>query len=211
MIKAIIFDLWDTLIYADVEDPRPRAQRLLGWQDRPFEEFMEKFQHAYMTRPFHSLYDAFAYVCEDFGVKDSSVRKKLVSIWEEESGHIYLYPESEEVLQDLKSKEYRLGLLSNGSFHTKNVLDSAGISLYFNAVIISYQVGYVKPDGRIYREMLRRLDSRPEETMMVGDRIVDDVEGARTVGIRPVLLDRNNKYPDYPNKITSLRELERFL
>ena len=55
--------------------------------------------------------------------------------------------------------------------------------------------GKTKPHEAIFRRMLDLLASPPSEAAMVGDSLEDDIDGARTVGMQAVLLDREDRYP----------------
>ncbi|MBI2579100.1 MAG: HAD family hydrolase [Candidatus Aenigmarchaeota archaeon] len=209
MIRAVIFDLWDTLIYSEAGNPVQKARELLGY-DKSFEEFMAKFQSSLMTRQFPSFKAAFAYVCGEFGVSDASVEEKLASIWEENVRKVRLFPETREVLHKLKEKRYKLGIVSNGYAGAHSMIKGLGIYDCFDAVIVSCDIGLVKPDPRIYRTALERLGVTAEQAVMVGDRIADDIEGAGKAGIRGVLVDRQGRSDYYP-KMFSLRETVLFL
>ena len=59
----------------------------------------------------------------------------------------------------------------------------------------------------IVARMLELLDVGADEAVMVGDTIDDDIEGARAIGMRAVLLDREGRYPDVDGRLDDLREL----
>jgi putative hydrolase of the HAD superfamily len=61
-------------------------------------------------------------------------------------------------------------------------------------VLTSRAHGKTKPHEAIFRRMLELLEVHPEEALMVGDTLDDDVEGALAVGMRAVLVDRENRY-----------------
>ena len=67
--------------------------------------------------------------------------------------------------------------------------------------------GFVKPHRSIFEAALDALDVTPEEAVMVGDSAEDDIEGARALGMRAVLLDRDGVHPDREGAIRSLDEL----
>lgn len=206
MIRAVIFDLWDTLLHPKDWNSIRIAQEILGRQDMPYEEFKRDFSSAFMTQKLSSFEEMCEYVCSQFGAENGKA-KDLLLTWYEERKRVELYPETMEVLEAL-SRNYKIGLLSNASMYTEEVLKDTNLSGRFDTIVISYMVGMLKPDERIYREMLRRIGVNAEDAMMVGDNYVDDVEGPEKVGIRGILLDRSNKYPQYTNRISSLKQLE---
>ena len=67
--------------------------------------------------------------------------------------------------------------------------------------------GRVKPHASIFVAALQALDVAPDETAMVGDSYEDDIEGARALGIRAILLDRDGLQPDAPDRIDTLLAL----
>ena len=76
-----------------------------------------------------------------------------------------------------------------------------------DAALSSGTHGKTKPHPTIFRAALERLEVEPAAAVMVGDSIEDDVEGANAVGMRGLLLDRENRYPEVAVKLTDLREL----
>jgi len=67
--------------------------------------------------------------------------------------------------------------------------------------------GKTKPDPTIFRAVLDLLDVAPEAAAMVGDSLEDDIEGARAVGMRAFLVDREDRYPDAEGRLPSLLAL----
>ncbi len=66
-------------------------------------------------------------------------------------------------------------------------LEDLGLARFFAATTFSSEVGWRKPDPRIFRRVLDELEVTPAEAVFVGDRLLDDVSGARSVGMRTVL------------------------
>jgi putative hydrolase of the HAD superfamily len=109
------------------------------------------------------------------------------------------------VLEAVRGAGLKIGLLSNSSRNLDEFV--AHHRLYADAVLTSHAHGKTKPHESIFRAMLGLLDVFPEHAVMVGDTIEDDVEGARAVGMRAVLLDREGLYPDVEGRLDDLREL----
>jgi FMN phosphatase YigB (HAD superfamily) len=80
-------------------------------------------------------------------------------------------------------------------------------NLDVDAALGSRGHGWTKPHPSIFRAVLERLGVEPDEAAMVGDSPEDDIEGARALGMRAFLLDRENVYPDHENRLTDLRAL----
>jgi putative hydrolase of the HAD superfamily len=81
----------------------------------------------------------------------------------------------------------------------------------FETVVDSSLVGVEKPDPQIFRIALERMGLGPEHAVFCGDLPAVDVEGARAAGLRPVLLDRHDLYPEICPRVRSLTELPAML
>jgi HAD superfamily hydrolase (TIGR01549 family) len=119
--------------------------------------------------------------------------------------HFDLYDDVLPVLADLRGRGLRLGLLSNSARDLDEFVVHHRLDV--DAVLTSYVHGKTKPHETIFRSLLAKLDVDAEESVMVGDAIDDDIEGALAVGMRALLLDRDDRYPDVPNRLGSLAEL----
>jgi putative hydrolase of the HAD superfamily len=97
---------------------------------------------------------------------------------------------------ELRSRGFRLGVVSNAEGQVARDLDRAGFAGLFDTVVDSFLVGVAKPDPAIFALALDRLAALPERTIFVGDVPAVDVAGARAAGLAPVLLDRHDLYPD---------------
>ncbi|MBC7247807.1 MAG: HAD-IA family hydrolase [Actinobacteria bacterium] len=118
------------------------------------------------------------------------------------------YQDARETLQRLADRGHRLGLISNFEPWLEDLLDELGLSGFFQVMVVSGKERYEKPHPRIYELALRRMGATAEDSLHVGDSPVSDFDGARGVGMRAVLLDRWNRFPDFRGeRIESLREL----
>jgi HAD superfamily hydrolase (TIGR01549 family) len=122
-----------------------------------------------------------------------------------QSAHFELYDDALPVLERIRELGLSIGLLSNSSRDLDDFV--AHHRLRADAVLTSHAHGKTKPHESIFRAMLELLDVAADEAVMVGDTIEDDVVGARRVGMRAVLLDRERRYPDVEGRLDDLREL----
>jgi putative hydrolase of the HAD superfamily len=111
-------------------------------------------------------------------------------------------PEVLDTLDRLRADGKRLGLVSNITLLPRLVredLDRMSLGSRLDATVFSSEAGVRKPDPRIFRDALERLESDPAETVFVGDRLYDDIGGAQAVGMRAVLTRqfRQEDDPDY--------------
>jgi putative hydrolase of the HAD superfamily len=94
-------------------------------------------------------------------------------------------------LSELKRRGYVLGLITDGSIDSTNELTlRLGITKFFHTKVISEEVGVEKPDSLIFKEALRRLNSKAPETMIVGDNLERDVRGGKLCGLVTALMQR---------------------
>jgi HAD superfamily hydrolase (TIGR01549 family) len=116
-----------------------------------------------------------------------------------------LYDDVLPVLADLRERGLKLGLVSN----TGRDLDEfvAHHALDVDAAISSRAHGKVKPHSTIFLAVLEQLGVAPEAAAMVGDSPEDDIEGARALGMRAFLLDREGRHEDVEERLTDLYEL----
>ncbi|WP_018251460.1 HAD family hydrolase [Salinispora mooreana] len=93
------------------------------------------------------------------------------------------------VLQELRSRGVRTVMLSNIGLDIHSFLDRAGVSALLDGVVLSFEVGLVKPDPAIFAHALELLNVPGSHTLMVGDSPRDDVGGV-SLKIRTLILPR---------------------
>lgn len=96
-----------------------------------------------------------------------------------------LYDETEECLKKL-SRNYKIGVIANQSMGTADRLENFGILKYIDLVIASAEEGVSKPDKRIFEIALERSGCKPENAVMVGDRIDNDIVPAKQIGMKTI-------------------------
>jgi putative hydrolase of the HAD superfamily len=99
-----------------------------------------------------------------------------------EAGVWELYPEVEEVLDQLRSR-FQLAVISNFDGRLRMILEHLGASKYFRHLFISSELGADKPDPLIYRRALEISRWQPDDALHVGDDPVRDWAGARSAGL----------------------------
>jgi HAD superfamily hydrolase (TIGR01549 family) len=95
----------------------------------------------------------------------------------------FAFARNRPVLETL-SQRYRLGVVSNFYGNLKGACESSGLAPLFGAMADSQRVGAEKPDPAIFQAALAELHANPETTVMVGDSLRRDYEGARRSGMR---------------------------
>jgi len=113
-----------------------------------------------------------------------------------------------EVLQALADRGLRMGLVSNITLLPDLLradLAALGLARFLSAMAFSSEVGWRKPDRRIFQWVLDRLGASPAEAVFVGDRLRDDIAGARAVGMRTVLTRQFRDELAGPERAEALR------
>jgi HAD superfamily hydrolase (TIGR01549 family) len=129
----------------------------------------------------------------------------MTRAWEH-AEHFELYEDALPVLEALRGHGLKLGLVSNTGRDLDEFVAHHGLEV--NAVVGSRAFGRTKPHPAIFQEVLSRLEVEPADAAMVGDSPEDDVEGARAAGIQGAfLLDRENRFPEIPNRLPDLYAL----
>jgi putative hydrolase of the HAD superfamily len=121
------------------------------------------------------------------------------------AAHFALYDDALPALEELRGRGLKLGLLSNSARDLDEFV--AHHRLVVDAVLTSHAHGKTKPHESIFWALLELLGVEPQEALMIGDTIEDDVEGALAIGMRAVLLDRDGRYPGVDGRISDLKGL----
>ncbi len=121
--------------------------------------------------------------------------------------HFEMYDDVPEVLRELHASGVKIGLISNTqrsltAFETHFALEGL-----FAVAISSYDHGYMKPHPSIFESALRKVSAQPHEAVMVGDSVAHDIEGARRLGMRAVLVARSAYVPEAPGDVPMIRTL----
>ena len=194
MIKAVIFDLYETLITLydpDWKPPKTSMAERLGIEE---EVFLRQWKLLAMPwrrgRP--QLYeDVLAEVCRAVGREpDTQVIAELSRERYESRLPPFenVEPEILDMVEALRSRDLKLGVITNSTNGDVEPWPRSPLAPCFEALIASYRVGIVKPDPRIYEHCLRELGVAPAEAVFVGDagnEAMNELEGAKRVGLRP--------------------------
>jgi len=100
-------------------------------------------------------------------------------------------PQAMAVLDDL-SRDHSLALVTNGAPDVqREKIGRTTLARYFGAIVISAEVGFGKPDARIFEAALEAIGATADSAVMVGDSLLRDVGGARNAGLRSIWIDRD--------------------
>jgi putative hydrolase of the HAD superfamily len=120
----------------------------------------------------------------------------------EVSENFELFEDALPVLDELRAAELRIGLVSNGIRDLSEFVSHHRLDV--DAVVDSRTHGRVKPHPTIFQAALDRLGIGAADAVMVGDSLEEDIEGARALGMRAILIDREERHPDVEERLTDL-------
>ena len=155
-------------------------------------------------------------IIEGMGGRGPGVERAAREIYDEWAAchHFEMYPEVPDVLRSIRATGVKIGLISNTQRCLSTFAEHFELVGLFDVSLSSYQHGFMKPHPSIFEAALREVGSLPAESVMVGDSLAHDIEGALAIGMRGVLVARAGRQPGTPAElpvIQSLRELPEHL
>ena len=213
-IKAIIFDAYGTLF--DVNSAAEKCKDKIGDKWEGFANYWRTTQLEYTwLRSLMNRHKDFWQVTEDSLDKsmksfkiDSSMRDELLNLYK----ILSTFPEVKEVLKNLKEKNYKLGILSNGTPGLLNgLVKSNNLDNVFDDIFSIEEVGIYKPDSKVYNIPIKRYKIQKDEITFLSANTWD-VSGGGNYGYSSIWVNRNNNIfdnLDYEPKIqiTNLKQL----
>lgn len=198
MIKAVIFDLFDTLIYIDRDSYNKFRGELADFIGAPVDEICRiwrKYRTKRCTSEIGTLREMMKILLNELDKEiDEDKLERLIALEEKTlKDSVRFYPDVDVLLENLKTYGYELGLLSNASHNVRHVMKMLPWREYFDYEILSYKVGMVKPDPRIYILMLGRMGLKSDECLFVGDGGSMELDGAKRVGLITVKAAQANQ------------------
>jgi putative hydrolase of the HAD superfamily len=208
--RAVVFDLWDTLVDFDTVGGRAFQDKVAARLGRDPEEFAALWYEGRAQRESGSLRDYLLMLGAEGAVADEVVALR------HESTRAMLRPRpgAVETLRELRERGLRVGLISVCSEDVPEVWRATPFVGLFDSTVFSCAVGMRKPDPRIYLLACEELGIEPAEAIFVGDGANDELAGAERVGMRAVLIHREGEEPtweearDWPGpRITTIPQL----
>ena len=124
------------------------------------------------------------------------------------SEQIHLFPEAKPVLEYLSSK-YRLHIITNGFEEVQHKkIKSSGIDHFFLTVTTAEGSGYKKPDKRIFDHALTKAKTKHTKSLMIGDSIEADIQGAKDFGMQAIYFGKKPNFEiDFVENLKDLKAL----
>ena len=231
MIKAIFFDLYQTLVR--YEPPREEIEA------RVLQDFGIETSPAALVKPIIAA-DEFIYneiarlplsqrsreekialyvqyqevLLREAGLKfDRKAIPSLVRAMQKSAMDLVLFDDVIPTLTDLKRRKLVLGLISNIEQNMTETLTKLGLPAWLKIIVTSLDAGAGKPRPEIFRKALDLAGVKPAEAIYIGDQYKVDVLGARGAGMMGILIDRSDYYQDITDcpRLKSLTEVVDYL
>ncbi len=142
-----------------------------------------------------------------FSIEDENLIKTLAEQYLKISPlKTALFPNAIEVLNYLQQR-YELHIITNGFVEVQRVkIENSGLKNYFKNILISEEIGFQKPQPEIFHHAFKLAETLPENSLMIGDSLQTDIEGAQNAGIDSIYFNPRNKWHKY-NPTYEIREL----
>jgi len=221
--STIIFDLFDTIVNFNFNH-LPTIE-LKGLRSRTTStEVFEVFRQYYPEVKFEEFYDPFIESYHEFleiksieyrefpnrdryilmlnkmdlepiDQKNSLIDKMVLAHMNGLASCVELPKENKRTLEHIKTKEYRLAIVSNFDYAPTAymLLDKFEITNLFEEIVISEEVGWRKPNPIIFQTAISKLKIQPEHALFVGDNYNADVVGSKALGIDAAWINRKNQ------------------
>ena len=188
MIRAVVFDLWNTLVFSPAGSPFQRMKELL--RPEQAHQFAALVRDG-MVRPYPSVHAFLEAWQEPVGL-DGAQMKAMAQAFLEAGSQAECFPGSPEAVGAVRDLA-RVALLSNTQTFGLELLDRLRISGRIRTRMLSAEIGALKPEPAAFEAMQRQLGMFPGNLVMVGDSWTDDVEGAVAAGWTAIWVNREAK------------------
>jgi putative hydrolase of the HAD superfamily len=182
-MKAVIFDLWDTLVEWPVADAEVLKKELAALVTVDEEEFERRWRDGYRASQTGSLADSY----RALGLPDEHIDTHVTARHAFGRRSLRLRDGARETMTRLRDRGIKLGLITVCSEEVPAAWPESELAGLFDAETFSSDCGLIKPDPEIYLTTARALGVDPAEAMFVGDGANDELGGAARVGMTPVL------------------------
>ena len=189
MVKAVIFDMFETLVslYRCEQYFGEHMCRDMGIAEERFREIWDA-DEGERSIGVKRLEDTVREIMEKNGVFEQDLFESIVRKRSEGRRKVFdVYRDDiKPMLTALKARGIKVALITNCFSEEAVAIKDSDLYPLFDVPILSYDEGFMKPDPAIYRLALDRLGLQPEECLYVGDGGSHELEAARDIGMKPL-------------------------
>ena len=197
-IEGIIFDLGKTLMYIPEEyNFENKIADLINWSSEKVEIYIYDLCHKNLNL---SAKEFIELIYDKLGSNISFKNKLRKACWDSVI-NAKLQHDAEECLRTLKNRGFKLTLISNTSPLSKIRIQELGIKKYFDHIVFSCDIGYLKPDPRIFLHAIKLMETKPASICIVGDKIRTIILGGAIIGTKLILVERRINQTIISNQI----------
>jgi len=187
MIKAVIFDMFETLVtlYRSPHYFGEDIAKDLGLTEKTFREIWDQSEND-RSIGLRSLEDVITEIMKKNGVYSEALLAKVLSRRTASKVEVFLHLHEEilPMLEELKRRDIKIGLISNCFSEEVFAIRGSVLYPYFDACMLSYEQGIMKPAREIFVRCMKRLEVSPGECLYVGDGGSRELEAATEVGMK---------------------------
>ena len=189
MIKAVIFDMFETLVTL-FTGRTYFSEHIAADLGQPIEAFRKCWHETEKDRTLgkYSMEEGLTITLKNLGAYSPENVQLVCRKRREALGDTFdaIPPESLWLLKTLREKGLKTGLITNTFSDERDMILSSPLYPLFDAAMISYEQGISKPDPEIYRRAIQSLNVTPEECLYVGDGGSHELQGARSLGMQAI-------------------------
>ena len=200
MIKLVCFELWNVLIKKEGKDIIKEITKAFKIEDKAV--FRRKFLEIYNSNNWLSKQDAYKEICKYNNIPSTEDNvNKMINIANKNMQTISLLPHSKELITILKKSGLKLGIISNSSVFSINLVkENTNILNNFDYKIFSFDLNTIKPDKKMFSSLIKISNLTSEDILYI-DTDRKNCKEAKSLGFNTLV------YKDY-NKLK--KDLEKF-
>jgi putative hydrolase of the HAD superfamily len=206
--RAVIFDLWQTLVPWPAESARALYGQMAEAVGAPRDQFEQVWLSGRSARETGPIADSVRWVFDQLGLDADP--QQIVTMrrdWTRES--LIPRPDAVPTLEELRRRGHKLGLITVCSAEVAELWESTPFRGLFDSTVFSAEAGISKPDPRIYELCCEQLDVEASDCLFVGDGANYELPGAEQVGMTSVQLRAPGEELTEPGKEWAGRSVER--
>jgi HAD superfamily hydrolase (TIGR01549 family) len=203
-VKAVFFDLFNTLVYFSV-NTNSYGQYFKAVHYDTYDRVTKRILLTENLKDFQAIADRFSITaCVSCSYYDQLVKREIAQN--------KMFDDVIEALKYYRSQGFKIGIISNLATPYADPVYRFGFDKLVDALIFSFEVGFRKPDKQIFQIACDKVGVLPEEALMIGDSLKNDYEGAINFGMKALWLNRFNKDNETKAQyIKSLSEIKNYL
>ncbi len=207
-IKAVIFDLGNTLLKIKKEYfPILKRRHKL---DIGLDFFRKASSEVFARRYWKNIDEGIQKFAKSIGQhKNPDFKKHFKELYRNQKNSFVKFPGTEKILRELNKNGYKTAIITNWNQNCMDVIEHYNLKDYFHHIAISALEGVRKPSPKLFRRVLKYLNVKPEEALMVGDSHDHDYLAAKKIGMHSLLLERKEK--KHSHSIRNLRQVVSYI